>query len=59
MRGGARPGAGRKRALYDEKRVVSLRKQGFTYQEIADRFDVSKYAIAWFFRKHGKEYDQT
>lgn len=51
MKGGARPGAGRKRALYDEKRVESLKKQGFTYKEIADRFDVSKDAIAYYFRK--------
>lgn len=57
MRGGARPGAGRKRALYDEKRVISLKKQGFTYQEIADRFGVSKDSISYFFKTHAKKYE--
>ena len=60
MRGGARPGAGRKRALFDEKRVVSLRKQGFTYREIAERFDVSIHSIKYYFRTYQrKENDQT
>jgi len=57
MRGGARVGAGRKRSLYDEKRVISLRKQGFTYQEIADRFNVTKSAISYFFKTHAKKYE--
>lgn len=55
MKGGARPGSGRKRASYDEKRVIALKNQGFTYQEIADRFDVSRYAISYFFRKKREE----
>jgi orotate phosphoribosyltransferase-like protein len=55
MRGGARPGSGRKRALYDEKRVISLRSQGFTYQEIANRFYVTVDAIKYFFRKRKNE----
>ena len=51
MRGGARPGAGRKPAPFDQKRALKLREQKMTYKQIADRFDVSVYAIAWFFRK--------
>jgi transcriptional regulator len=57
MKGGARPGSGRKRALYDEKRVMALRKQGFTYQEIADRFGVTKSAISYFFKTYGRKYE--
>lgn len=53
-RGGARPGSGRKPANFDEKRAVSLKEQGFTYQQIANRFGVSVNAIIWFFRKKRK-----
>lgn len=52
MRGGARPGAGRKPAPFDHKRALKLREQKMTYKQIADRFGVSIYAIAWFFRKY-------
>ena len=52
MRGGARPGSGRKPALFDHKRALKLKEQKLTYQQIADRFGVSVYAISWFFRKH-------
>ena len=52
--GGARPGSGRKPANFDEKRVVSLKNQGLTYQQIADRFGVSVHAIIWFFKKNRK-----
>lgn len=52
--GGARPGSGRKPANFDEKRVVSLKNQGLTYQQIADRFGVSVHAIIWFFKKKRK-----
>jgi len=51
MRGGARPGSGRKPANFDHKRAEKLKSEGFTYQQIANRFGVSKDAIAWFFRK--------
>ena len=51
MRGGARPGSGRKPANFDHKRADKLKSEGFTYQQIANRFGVSRYAIAWFFRK--------
>jgi orotate phosphoribosyltransferase-like protein len=51
MRGGARPGSGRKPANFDHRRADKLKEQGFTYQQIADRFNVSRDAIAWYFRK--------
>ena len=55
MRGGARKGAGRKPANFDHARAIKLKNQGFTYQQIADRFGISRDAIAWFFRKSAKE----
>jgi DNA invertase Pin-like site-specific DNA recombinase len=58
MKGGARPGSGRKPANFDHNRAKKLKEQGFNYEEIANRFGVSKWAIAWFFRKEkrsGKE----
>jgi len=57
--GGARPGAGRKPAPFDEKRAIALRKQGLTYQQIADRFGVSLWSITWFFRKKWKQFDPS
>ena len=51
MRGGPRPGSGRKPANFDQNRARKLRAQGITYAEIADRFGVSIHAIKWFFRK--------
>ena len=51
MRGGPRPGSGRKPALFDRNRALKLKEQGFTYQQIADRFDVTIDAIKFFFRK--------
>jgi orotate phosphoribosyltransferase-like protein len=53
--GGPRPGSGRKPANFDHARAIKLKEQGFTYQEIADRFGVSKWSIQWFFRKHKSE----
>ena len=55
MKGGARPRAGRKPAMFDEKRAVTLRSQGMTYAQIAVRFGVSEWAITWFFRKKRRE----
>jgi orotate phosphoribosyltransferase-like protein len=55
MQGGARIGAGRKPAMFDHKRALSLRQQGFTYIEIANRFGVSKDAIKYFFSKHNEK----
>jgi orotate phosphoribosyltransferase-like protein len=51
MKGGARPGAGRKPTLFDEKRAISLKNQGLSYQVIADRFGIKREAIRYFFRK--------
>jgi orotate phosphoribosyltransferase-like protein len=54
-RGGARPGSGRKPALFDEKRAISLKNQGFTYEQIANRFGVNRSAIRYFFRKQNEK----
>ena len=54
MKGGARPGSGRKPANFDHNRARKLKEQGFTYQEIAERFGVSRDAIIWFFKKEKK-----
>ena len=51
MKGGARPGSGRKPTLFDEKRAISLKNQGLSYQAIADRFGIKREAIRYFFRK--------
>lgn len=50
-KGGARPGAGRKRTPIDEKRAISLRNQGMSYQRIANRFGLSQGIIRYFFRR--------
>ena len=55
MRGGARPGSGRKPAMFDHKRAIALKQQGFSYEEIAKRFDVSRNAIAYFFKKQNEK----
>ena len=54
MKGGARLGAGRKPTKFDHQRAIILKKQGLSYQNIADRFGVSVYAVIWFFRKKRK-----
>lgn len=59
MRGGARPGAGRKPANFDYQRAMKLREQKLTYQQIADRFGISIYAITWFFRKQREKATHT
>jgi orotate phosphoribosyltransferase-like protein len=51
MRGGARPGSGRKPANFDHKRAIKLKEDGLSSEQIAARFGVSVYAIKWFFRK--------
>lgn len=53
-RGGARPGSGRKPANFDHQRAIILKKQGLSYQNIADRFGVSVNSIVWFFKKKRK-----
>ena len=59
MRGGARPGAGRKPTLFDHKRAIALKSQGLSYQQIANRFGVSRDAIVWFFRKRNEKTTHT
>jgi transposase len=59
MKGGARPGSGRKPTLIDERRVLVLREQGESMQKIAERFGVSLQVIKYFFRKRRKQNGQT
>lgn len=54
MKGGARPGSGRKPTLIDGKRATSLHKQGVSMKQIADRFGVSYESIVYFFKKQRK-----
>jgi len=51
MKGGARPGSGRKPTLIDERRALSLHKQGESMRKIAERFGVSIQVIKYFFKK--------
>jgi transposase len=51
MKGGARPGSGRKPTLIDERRALVLREQGESMQKIAERFGVSLQVIKYFFKK--------
>jgi hypothetical protein len=51
MKGGARPGSGRKPTLIDERRALVLRKQGESMQKIAERFGVNLQVIKYFFKK--------
>jgi transposase len=55
MKGGARPGSGRKPTLIDERRTLVLHSQGVSMREIAERFGVSLQAIKYFFRKRRKQ----
>jgi len=51
MKGGARPGSGRKPTPIDERRALSLHKQGVSMREIAERFGVNLQVIKYFFKK--------
>jgi hypothetical protein len=51
VKGGARPGSGRKPTLIDERRALSLHKQGVSMREIAERFGVDIQVIKYFFKK--------
>lgn len=51
--GGARKGAGRPLANFDEKRVVALRKQGLTTHEIGQLLGVHASTIARRCRRLG------
>ena len=55
MRGGARPGSGRKPTLIDERRTLVLYSQGVSMREIAERFGVDYEVIKYFFRKRRKQ----
>lgn len=57
--GGARPGSGRKPTLFDEKRAIKLKEQGMTYDQISNRFGVSRDAIRYFFRKRNEKTTHT
>jgi len=51
LKGGARPGSGRKPTLIDERRVLVLHEQGMSMPKIAERFGVDYEVIKYFFRK--------
>ena len=55
MKGGARPGSGRKPTLIDERRTLVLHSQGVSMREIAERFGVSLQVIKYFFKKRRKQ----
>ena len=54
MKGGARPGSGRKPTPIDERRALVLHEQGESMREIAERFNVSLQVIKYFFKKRRK-----
>jgi len=54
VKGGARPGSGRKPTLIDERRALVLREQGESMRKIAERFGVSLQVIKYFFKKRRK-----
>jgi transposase len=56
MKGGARPGSGRKPTLIDERRTLVLHGQGMSMREIAERFGVSLQVIKYFFKKRRKQH---
>ena len=56
MKGGARPGSGRKPTLIDERRTLVLYKQGVSMKDIAERFGVSLQVIKYFFKKRRKQH---
>jgi len=59
MKGGARPGSGRKPTLIDERRALSLHKQGESMRKIAERFGVSLQVIKYFFKKQRRLANDT
>jgi transposase len=59
MKGGARPGSGRKPTLIDERRALSLHRQKVSMREIAERFGVSIYAIKYFLKKQRRLANDT
>jgi len=59
MKGGARPGSGRKPTLIDERRALSLHKQGESMRKIAERFGVGIQVIKYFFKKQRRLANDT
>jgi transposase len=55
VKGGARPGSGRKPTLIDERRTLVLHGQGVSMREIAERFGVSLQVIKYFFKKRRRQ----
>ena len=49
--GGARNGAGRPQTQIDIRRVLSLKDQGFSMNQIAQRFDVPLHIIRYAIEK--------
>jgi transposase len=47
--GGKREGSGRKRTAINGRRAQILRAQGMSYREIAERFEVPKHVITYYF----------
>ena len=59
MKGGSRPGSGRKPIQIDERRAFSLHEQGFSKLEIANRFGVPYTSLLTIFRKAGRFTETT
>jgi transposase len=55
MKGGARPGSGRKPTLIDERRTLVLHSQGVSMRAIAERFGVDYEVVKYFFKKRRKQ----
>ena len=55
MKGGARPGSGRKPTLIDARRALVLREQGMSMRAIAERFGVDYEVVKYFFKKRRKQ----
>ena len=50
VHGGKREGSGRKRTQLNERRAQLLRAQGMSYRAIAERFEVPKHVISYYFK---------
>ena len=53
IKGGARPGAGRKLPNIDERRALKLLADGMTKKKIAEQFDIPYKTMLTFFKKLG------
>jgi len=53
--GGARIGAGRPATPIDVRRAIVLRKQGFSYRQIAERFGVTETVVRRAIRNENKK----